>query len=53
MKAVPKVTVVNEDVRVKQINGKKTKKAEAQPVRRSSRPMEFDDDDDDSITFDK
>ena len=53
VKAVPKVTVVNEDVRVKQINGKKTKKAEAQPVRRSSRPMEFDDDDDDSITFDK
>ena len=52
VKAVPKVTVVNEDVRVKQINGKKTKKAEAQPVRRSSRPMEFDDDDD-SITFDK
>ena len=51
VKAVPKVTVVNEDVRVKQINGKKTKKAEAQPVRRSSRPMEFDDDDDDSITF--
>ena len=53
VKAVPKVTVVNEDVRVKKINGKKTKKAEAQPVRRSSRPMEFDDDDDDSITFDK
>ncbi|MDD6844476.1 MAG: hypothetical protein PUE32_02790 [Clostridia bacterium] len=53
VKAVPKVTVVNEDVRVKQINGKKTKKAEAQPVRRSPRPMEFDDDDDDSITFDK
>ena len=53
VKAVPKVTVVNEDVRIKQINGKKTKKAEAQPVRRSSRPMEFDDDDDDSITFDK
>ena len=52
VKAVPKVTVVNEDVRVKQINGKKTKKAEAQPVRRSARPMEFDDDDD-SITFDK
>ena len=53
VKAVPKVTVVNEDVRVKQINGKKTKKAETQPVRRSPRPMEFDDDDDDSITFDK
>ena len=53
VKAVPKVTVVNEDVRVKQINGKKTKKAEAQPVRRSSRPMEFYDDEEDSITFEK
>ena len=53
VKAVPKVTVVNEDVRVKQINGKKTKKAEAQPVRRSSRPMGFYDDEEDSITFEK
>lgn len=53
VKAVPKVTVVNEDVRVKQINGKKTKKAEAQPVRRSSRPMGFYDDEEDFITFEK
>lgn len=51
VKAVPKMTLVNEDVRVKQINGRKTRKAEHVP---GTRPHVMSDaeDDDDSVTFD-
>lgn len=51
VKAVPKMTLVSEDVRVKQINGRKTRKAEHVPGTRP-RVMSDTEDDEDSVTFD-
>ncbi len=45
VKAVPKITLVSEDVKVKQINGKKTRKADT--VSRASRVSDIDTDEDD------
>lgn len=44
VKAVPKITLVGEDVRVKQINGKKTRKADT--VSRTTRISDIDTEDD-------
>ena len=45
VKAVPKITLVSEDVKVKQINGRKTRKADT--VSRASRVSDIDTDEDD------
>ncbi len=54
VKAVPKINVTGEDVRVKQINARKTKKAsDISDVRQSKSTTAATEEDDDMIFFDK